>query len=85
MGANLRALLADIHWPEDEEPEYQNMKAKFSKAFDHGSRGTLITDILSWGSFVQTPAPKVPKIERLDEAYYTQPILNPMRTKRLSP
>lgn len=84
MGANLRALLADIHWPEDEEPEYQNMKAKFSKAFDHGSRGTLITDILSWGSFVQTPAPKVPKIERLDEAYYTQ-FLQRMNVDALTP
>lgn len=72
MGTNLRALLADIRWPENEEPEYQHMKAKFSKAFNHGSRGTLITDILSWGSSVQAPTPKVPNVVNLDDAFYTQ-------------
>lgn len=69
MGANLRALLADVKWPDGEE--YQNMKNKFMKAFDHGSRGTLITDILSWGSSVQAPTPKVPKVTALDDSWYT--------------
>lgn len=69
MGANLRALLADIHWPDGEE--YQHMKNKFMKAFDHGSRGTLITDILSWGSSVDASLPKVPNVVTLDDDWYT--------------
>lgn len=69
MGANFRSLLADIQWPDGEE--YQNLKSKFMKAFDHGSSGTLITDILSWGSSVEAHVPKVPKVMTLDEIWYT--------------
>lgn len=59
MGANLRAILAGVKWPD--EPEYLNMQKKFDIAFDTISRGTLISDILSWASTVETPkADKIP-------------------------
>lgn len=54
MGGHLRGILAGIKWPN--EPEYHLMQAKLEAALDTGSRGTLVSDILSWASSVEASA-----------------------------
>lgn len=68
MGANLRGILASIKWPN--EPEYLNMQKKFDVAFGTPSRGTLVSDILSWASPIEAPAGDAVPTSSLNAAEY---------------